>query len=141
MSLKLFAAALALTLLTVAGASAQRTPSPPGARVYIINLKQGAHVTSPFLVQFGLSGMGIAPAGVEAENTGHHHLLIDTGTPVAGTQLPMDENNRHFGKGQTEATITLPPGSHTLQLAFADASHFLHNPPVTSEKIFIVVDK
>jgi hypothetical protein len=141
MGLKLFAAALAFMLLTGASASAQNTPSPPGARVYIINLKQGAHVASPFLVQFGLAGMGIAPAGVEAEATGHHHLLIDAATPAKGDQIPMDDNHRHFGKGQTEAMISLPPGSHTLQLVFADAAHFVHNPPVLSDKIFIVVDK
>jgi len=137
-------AALALiAALTVAGlssASAQ-TPSPPGAKVYFINLKDGQEVTSPFLIQFGLSGMGIAPAGVEKPNTGHHHLLIDT--TLSGDQLkaaiPMDDTHRHFGAGQTEATITLPPGKHTLQLVLGDWAHIPHVPPVMSDVITITV--
>jgi len=121
-------------------ASAQ-TPSPPGAKVYFINLKDGQELTSPFLVQFGLTGMGVAPAGVEKPNTGHHHLLIDT--TLSADQLkapiPMDDTHRHFGNGQTEAMITLPPGKHTLQLVLGDWSHIPHVPPVMSDVITVTV--
>ena len=132
-----------LATLAVAGfsqASAQ-TPSPPGAKVYIVNLKDGAKVKSPFLVQFGLTGMGVAPAGVEKPNTGHHHLLIDTAlTPeqLKGA-IPADDQHKHFGGGQTEAMITLPKGKHTLQLVLGDWSHIPHVPPVMSKPITITV--
>ena len=131
-------AALAVAGLTAAVA---QTPSPPGAKVYFINLKDGDTVTSPFLVQFGLSGMGIAPAGVEKPNTGHHHLLIDT--TLSAEQLkepiPMDDTHKHFGGGQTEAMVTLPPGRHTLQLVLGDWSHIPHVPPVMSPVITVTV--
>ena len=130
-------------LLTLSGptALAQDTPAPPGAKVYFINLRQGSHVTSPFLVQYGLSGMGVAPAGADFENTGHHHLLIDTITSVKGEPIPMDDTHRHFGKGQTEAMITLPSGQHMLQLVMGDKSHFPLVPSVASERILVIVDK
>jgi hypothetical protein len=142
--LTLARAALALfAAFAVAGlssASAQ-TPSPPGAKVYFINLKDGQEVTSPFLVQFGLSGMGIAPAGVEKPNTGHHHLLIDTtlNADQLKQPIPMDDTHRHFGAGQTEAMITLPLGKHTLQLVLGDWTHIPHVPPVMSDVITITV--
>ena len=130
--------ALAFTGLSPALAE---TPSPPGAKVYFINLKDGQTVTSPFLVQFGLSGMGVAPAGVEKPNTGHHHLLIDT--TLGGDQLkepiPMDATHKHFGGGQTEAMVALPPGKHTLQLVLGDWSHVPHVPPVMSPVITVTV--
>jgi hypothetical protein len=120
---------------------AGETPSPAGAKVYFINLKDGATVKSPFLVQFGLSGMGVAPAGTEKEKTGHHHLLIDT--EVTGDTLnapiPADDTHKHFGGGQTETMVTLPAGKHTLQLLLGDWSHIPHKPPVMSEKISITV--
>lgn len=118
-----------------------QTPSPAGAKVYFINLKDGAEVDSPFLVQFGLSGMGIAPAGVEKPNTGHHHLLIDTTmTPEQLKEpIPADDNHKHFGGGQTEAMVTLPKGKHTLQLLLGDWTHIPHVPPVMSEPITITV--
>ena len=121
--------------------AAAQTPSPAGAKVYIINLKDGAEVTSPFLVQFGLSGMGIAPAGVEKPNTGHHHLLIDTKlTPEQLKEaIPADDTHKHFGGGQTEAMVTLPKGQHTLQLVLGDWTHIPHVPPVMSEPITITV--
>jgi hypothetical protein len=124
----------------VSQASAQ-TPSPTGAKVYIINLKDGAEVTSPFLAQFGLSGMGIAPAGVEKPNTGHHHLLIDTKMTDEQMKapIPADDTHKHFGGGQTEAVVTLAPGKHTLQLLLADWTHIPHAPPVMSEPIMITV--
>jgi hypothetical protein len=121
---------------------AAQTPSPAGAKVYFINLKDGDTVSSPFLVQFGLSGMGVAPAGVEKPNTGHHHLLIDA-TPLTEEQmkepLPADDNHKHFGGGQTEAMVTLPEGKHTLQLLLGDWTHIPHVPPVMSETITITV--
>src|SRR5277367_3402226 len=131
---------VAATVAAVSPASAQ-TPSPAGAKVYITNLKDGAEVTSPFLVQFGLSGMGVAPAGVEKPNTGHHHLLIDTKlTPEQmKAPIPADDTHKHFGGGQTEAVVTLAPGKHTLQLLLGDWSHIPHTPPVMSEPIMITV--
>jgi hypothetical protein len=134
-----------LLLLALAAASlspaAAQTASPAGAKVYIINLKDGAEVTSPFLVQFGLSGMGVAPAGVEKPNTGHHHLIIDTKLTDEQMKapIPADDTHKHFGGGQTEAMVTLPPGKHTLQLVLGDWSHIPHNPPVMSEPITITV--
>jgi Domain of unknown function (DUF4399) len=118
----------------------ERTPSPPGAEVYIISPKNGATVHNPVHVVFGLKGMGIAPAGVRFENTGHHHLLIDTAAPAdMSAPLPATDKIVHFGKGQTETTLTLSPGKHTLQLLLADASHIPHNPPVISKKITVTV--
>ena len=131
---------VAFAVAALAPAAAQ-TPSPAGAKVYFINLKDGAEVDSPFLVQFGLSGMGVAPAGVEKPNTGHHHLLIDTTmTPEQMKEpLPADDNHKHFGGGQTEAMVTLPKGQHTLQLLLGDWTHIPHEPPVMSEPITITV--
>jgi hypothetical protein len=138
-----FAAAfIALGLSTVA--IAQESPSPAGSKVYFINLKDGDTVSNPVVVKFGLAGMGIAPAGLQGEataGTGHHHLLINkelTGAALKDV-IPMDDNHRHFGKGQTEATITLPAGTHTLQLVLADWTHVPHVPPVMSERIKITV--
>ena len=120
---------------------AAQTPSPAGAKVYIINLKDGAEVTSPFLVQFGLSGMGVAPAGVEKPNTGHPHLLIDTKLTDEQMKepIPADDTHKHFGGGQTEAMVTLSKGQHTLQLLLGDWTHIPHVPPVMSEPITITV--
>jgi len=134
------AAVLAASLAALAPAAAQ-TPSPAGAKVYIINLKDGDTVASPFKVQFGLTGMGVAPAGVEKPNTGHHHLIIDTQlTPEQLKQpIPADAQHIHYGGGQTEAMITLPPGKHTLQLVLGDWSHVPHVPPVMSTPITITV--
>jgi len=121
-------------------AALPRTPSPPGAEVYIISPKNGATVKSPVRVQFGLKGMGIAPAGVKFDNTGHHHLLIDSDPPAnLAAPLPATDKLLHFGKGQTETLLTLTPGKHTLQLLFADQNHIPHDPPVISKKITITV--
>jgi uncharacterized protein DUF4399 len=124
-------------------AALERTPSPPGAEAYIISPKDSATVPGPVLVQFGLKGMGVAPAGVKFENTGHHHLLIDTDAPAdAAAPLPATDKIVHFGKGQTETTLTtLTPGKHTLQLLLGDQNHVPHNPPVISRKITITVTK
>jgi hypothetical protein len=139
----LFAAALAAVppdIAQTAAVAAQRTPSPARAEVYIISPKNGATVHNPVLVQFGLKDMGIAPAGVKFDGTGHHHLLIDTEAPAdLGAPLPATDKIVHFGKGQTETTVTLTPGKHTLQLLLADQNHVPHQPPVTSKKITITV--
>lgn len=117
-----------------------RTAAPEGALVYFLSPANGATVASPFTVLFGLRGMGVAPAGVTNPNTGHHHLLIDVATlPPDNLPLPNDANHRHFGLGQTEVELTLPPGQHTLQLVLGDALHIPHQPPVRSEKITITV--
>lgn len=121
--------------------SEERTVAPAGAEAYIISPKAGAHVKNPFIVQFGLRGMGVAPAGVKFENTGHHHLLIDADAPADLSQpLPVTDRIRHFGKGQTEVKLELPPGKHTLQLLLGDQNHTPHNPAVMSKKITITVD-
>jgi Domain of unknown function (DUF4399) len=136
------AGALAGAFILASPVSAQdRTASAADASAYIISPKDGAKVASPFVVQFGLKGMGIAPAGVKFDNTGHHHLLIDTDAPAdLNAPLPAVENKVvHFGKGQTETTLKLTPGKHTLQLLLGDASHIPHNPPVLSKKITVTV--
>jgi len=135
--------ALAMSLLTATFAVAGETPAPEGAKVYFINVKDGDTVTSPVLIRFGLSGMGIAPSGTEAPNTGHHHLFIDA-EPLTGDALneaiPVDEHHIHFGKGQTEASVTLTPGKHTLQLVLGDWSHIAHKTPVMSDRITVTVE-
>jgi len=117
-----------------------RSPAPADAEAYIQTPVDGDEVSSPFLVRFGLRGMGVAPAGVTVANTGHHHLLIDVDSlPPAAQSLPATDNIRHFGAGQTETELDLPPGEHTLQLVLGDALHIPHDPPVMSEKITITV--
>jgi hypothetical protein len=117
-----------------------RHPSPPGARVYIVSPVNGAYVPTTFTVRFGLEKMGVAPAGVDKPNSGHHHLLVDAPLPPLDQPIPNDENHLHFGGGQTEATLTLPKGRHTLQLLLGDASHVPHQPPVYSEPVVVYVD-
>jgi hypothetical protein len=131
-----------LLALSCGVAFADQTASAPGAEVYFSAPKDGARVASPVKVVFGLKGMGVAPAGIKFDNTGHHHLLVDTAVPSDLTQpLPATDNIRHFGKGQTETTLDLPPGKHTLQLLFADATHTPFTPNVVSKKITITVTK
>jgi hypothetical protein len=136
------ALAFAMMLSTVTFASAGETPAPADAKVYFINIKDGDTVTSPVTIRFGLSGMGIAPAGTEVENTGHHHLIIDEKIEGEGLNeaIPVDEHHMHFGKGQTEATVTLPKGKHTLQLVLGDWSHVPHKSPVMSDVITVNVE-
>ena len=108
--------------------------------LYFITPQDGAVVSGEFTVQFGLRGMGVAPAGVEKDNTGHHHLLIDVDTlPPMDVPLPKSEQVRHFGGGQTEARLSLPPGKHTLQLILGNYVHIPHEAPVISKKITITV--
>jgi hypothetical protein len=120
-------------------AALPRTAAPAGAMVYFLSPENGATVTSPFTVRFGLRGMGVAPAGVTNPNTGHHHLIVDADMPPENLPIPNDDQHRHFGAGQTEVELTLPPGQHTLQLVLGDALHIPHQPPVVSEKITITV--
>ena len=136
-SIATLAAVLALGGTAIAG----ETPAPEGASVYFISIKNGDTLSNPVTIQFGLKGMGVAPAGTEKEHTGHHHLLIDES--LEGDELnepiPADEQHVHFGGGQTEKTLELPAGTHTLQLVLGDWSHSPHNPPIMSEKITVTV--
>lgn len=123
-----------------APAELPRTQAPANAEVYIQSPADGAEVTSPVTIRFGLRGMGVAPAGVTADNTGHHHLLIDVDTlPPDNLPLPATDQVRHFGLGQTETVVELAPGVHSLQLVLGDALHIPHQPPVRSQKITITV--
>ncbi|MEA3152409.1 MAG: hypothetical protein QOD56_3348 [Gammaproteobacteria bacterium] len=133
---------LVLGLFATVALSQDRSAAAPGAEVYIIAPSDGAKVHGPVTVRFGLKGMGVAPAGVKFDNTGHHHLLVDTDVKdlTLGTPLPATEKIVHFGKGQTETTLTLPPGKHTLELLFADYQHLSFDPPLHSRKITITVE-
>jgi len=135
----LAATAFVATLASVAVAQIKRTPSPAGAEVYIISPKDGDTVSSPVNVKFGLKGMGVAPAGIAFDNSGHHHLIVDADLPPAGAPIPADANHVHFGKGQTETSLELKPGKHTLQLLLGDQLHVPHDPVVASKKITITV--
>lgn len=138
-------APIAALLLWTMGVHAQdsdlpRSPSPDRATAYIISPADGETVSSPVTVKFGLQGMGVAPAGVQQANTGHHHLLIDTSSlPPDNLPLPATDQVVHFGGGQTETTIALAPGTHTLQLVLGDYLHIPHDPPVRSQQITITV--
>jgi hypothetical protein len=115
------------------------TPSPPGAQVYFIGLKDGDTIPTKSTIHFGLHGMGVAPAGSDRANSGHHHLIIDAPTPALDAEIPNDFQHLHFGAGQTEAELTLTPGEHTLQLLLGDRNHIAHSPPVMSERIKVKV--
>ncbi len=146
--MRLLTKTAAILAMTASMALAERTAAPDGAEVYFVNLEDGATVSSPVKVVFGLSGMGVAPAGTEKENTGHHHVLIDRaplgegpdGEAELENSLPSDENHVHFGGGQTQVDLELEPGEHTLQLVLGDMNHVPHDPPVTSEVISITVE-
>jgi len=128
-------------LLASFPALAQNMPAPPDAKLSIIWPPDGEVIRGGKLwVRMGLTGLGIAPAGIEMEGTGHHHFLVDTDLPPLDEPIPSDRNHIHFGAGQTEARLTdLTPGEHTLQLMLGDHEHFPHVPPVVSEKITITV--
>lgn len=108
-------------------------------KVYFINLNEGDNLKSPFLVQFGLSGIGVAPAGTDRANTGHHHLLINVNSVDLYMPIPSSKNHLHFGGGQTETTLDLLPGEYTLQLLLGDMNHIPHSPPIISKKISVTV--
>lgn len=133
------AAAAVVIAGAVAAAPAPPTGAPPGADLYFISPRDGEIIVGPITVRFGLKGMGVAPAGVAMKNTGHHHLLIDAKLLPMGEIIPSNEHYRHFSAGETEATITLPPGRHTLQLLLGDHNHIPHHPPVVSRQITITV--
>ncbi len=117
-----------------------RTPSPAGAKVMILQPANGATVKSPVTVKFGVEGMEVVPAGTDKPNSGHHHLFIDSKLEDPNAPIPSDANHIHYGKGQTEAQIELPPGKHTLQDVFADKNHIPHDHPVVSDVITITVE-
>ncbi|WP_382171338.1 DUF4399 domain-containing protein [Hydrogenophaga luteola] len=117
----------------------KKVEAPATARLYFVNLADGATVSSPVKVVFGLSGMGVAPAGVEKAGTGHHHLLVNVNEWDANAPLPANDNFRHFGAGQTEVSLDLKPGQHTLQLVLGDQNHIPHHPVVMSDRITITV--
>lgn len=141
-------ATIGAVCLMGAAAWAGETPSEPGAAVYFPTLEDGATVSSPVMVVFGLSGMGVAPANTDAPKTGHHHLFLNRapfgegpdGADEADFNIPADENHIHFGGGQTETVLELEPGEHTLQLVLGDKDHIPHDPPVVSEVITITVE-
>lgn len=122
------------------GAWAGPTPAPKNAYIYIISPHDGARLKGAFWCRFGLRGMGVTQAHSSAPNAGHHHLYIDDDAPIdPNDPIPQDKKHLHFGAGETEARIELPPGRHTLQLVLGDANHIPFNPPVVSKKIHIVV--
>ncbi len=146
--MRAFIATVSVCLLASFAHAGGETPSNPDAKVYFVNLSDGDTVTAPITIVFGLSGMGVAPSGTEAENTGHHHLLIDRpplgegedGADELSYGLPADDNHLHFGGGQTEVTIELAPGEHTLQLVLGDYGHVPHSIPIVSDVITIKVE-
>jgi hypothetical protein len=134
--------ALGVCLVAATAFAADRMAAPAGAEVYFIAPQNGAKLHSPVTIKFGLKGMGIAPAGIKFDNTGHHHLLVDTDVSELKLDAPMPATDKivHFGMGKTETTLTLTPGKHTLQLIFADYLHQSFDPPLTSKKITITVE-
>ncbi|MGK7894635.1 MAG: DUF4399 domain-containing protein [Xenococcus sp. (in: cyanobacteria)] len=130
-----------LSLVPYAAAQEAISPAPANAKVYIIQPSDGENVPKTFTVKFGLSGMGVAPSGVDQENTGHHHLFVDvTDYPDFTSPLPTTDHILHFGGGQTETELTLTPGKHTLQLVLGNFAHIPHDKPVISEKITVYVE-
>ena len=132
----------AATLLATMALAQGRSTAPGGAEVYFITPSEGATIHGSVVVRFGLRGLGVAPAGIKVDNTGHHHLLLDTDQSELklDAALPATDKILHFGKGQTETTLVLPPGKHTLELLFADYQHLSFDPPLHSKKITITVD-
>lgn len=125
--------------LSMSAVALERSASKPNTSVYIISPVSGEIVSSPVKVQFGLTGMGIAPAGVDKAGTGHHHLIVDGDINKIPKNLPIGNQAIHFGGGQTEKTLTLPKGEHTLQLLLADKFHIPHTPVVKSSIVKIIV--
>lgn len=123
-----------------AAAGLPRSTAPDDARLYFTGIADGDVVTSPVEIGFGLDGMDVVPAGTEAPQSGHHHVLIDTGLPPLGLPIPADARHVHFGDGSTSTSLELEPGEHTLQLLLGDHLHIPHEPPVASEQITITVE-
>lgn len=122
-----------------AAAALDRTPSPAGARVFFIRPTAGETLRNPITIEFGIEGMDVVKAGNDQPDSGHHHLLIDTGLPPLGLPIPADANHIHFGDGSQSAEITLPPGTHTLTMLLGDHRHLPHDPPVASAPITVTV--
>ena len=139
MKFAIAAAVMALLLPATAYADMEGTPSPKGAKVMILEPKAGSEVSSPVMVKFGIEGMEVAPAGTDKPNTGHHHLIVDGKVDDMKAAIPADATHIHFGKGQTETSVELKPGPHTLQLVLGDKNHIPHVPPVVSEVVTITV--
>jgi len=136
----LTASGLAMAAETPAPAAAGAPKAPHGASVSIVSPKDGATVGQDVTVKFAVKGIEIKPAGDATPNSGHHHLLIDAKElPALGTPIPADDTHKHYGKGQTEDTIHLAPGTHTLQLDFGDTAHRQFDPPIVSKKITVHV--
>jgi len=131
---------VAATPATSAQIAPPRTASAAGASVFFISPTDGATVSSPVSIEFGIDGMSVAPAGVNEAHSGHHHLLVDAGLPDLGLPIPADSNYIHFGDGSTATELELAPGEHTLQLLLGDHLHIPHSPPVASEVITITVE-
>ncbi|HUG03691.1 MAG TPA: DUF4399 domain-containing protein [Steroidobacteraceae bacterium] len=134
------AAVFLLLTMSAIAADLPRSPAPAGVVLYFIAPQDGAKVSNPVTVRFGLKGMGVAPAGIAMAETGHHHLLIDATVPPFDRPIPADDRHVHFGKGQTETVVTLTPGRHRLQLLLGDHLHLPHEPPVISTPITITVE-
>lgn len=140
MRIAIAAAIMSLAFPISALADGERTPAPAGAKVFIIEPADGATVKSPVTVKFGAEGIEIEPAGSEKPNSGHHHLLIDAPIPDLDSAIPKDDQHVHYGKGQTETTVELKPGKHTLQLLLGDKNHIPTNPPLNSSVVTITVE-
>src|SRR5262245_358890 len=129
-----------VVLLLTAAAHAQERPAHKDAYLYLVWPQDGTVIKGAFWARFGLRNMGVTHAGDDFENAGHHHLLIDVDAPLEPNEpIPQDKNHLHFGAGQTETRIELPPGKHTLQLVLGDAKHYPFSPPVIPKKITITV--
>ena len=135
---KLISSIFVSIMLSVPGYAG--TPAPENAELYFISPADGAVLSGPVAVRFGLKNMGVTPAGIQYDNSGHHHLLLNTELPPLNLPIINDENHLHFGAGQTETTIDLPPGVHTLQLLLGDFAHIPHEPAVMSERITVTIE-
>ena len=140
MNLVRMASIVTLVLLSTTSAFSQGKPAPDDAYLYFIWPDNGTVIRGAFWCRFGLRNMGVTHAGDDFANSGHHHLLIDVNDPLdPNDAIPQDKNHLHFGAGQTEARIELPPGKHTLQLVLGDWSHVPFNPPIVSPVITVEV--
>ena len=125
--------------MTVSLGAIELSPSPTNASVYFISPKNEESLNGKVNVKFGLKNFGVAPAGIQIQNTGHHHLIIDAELPPFNMPIPADKNHVHFGKGQTEVELELSKGEHTLQLLLGDYRHIPHDPPIYSKRIKIFI--
>jgi hypothetical protein len=137
--IRIIALSTTLALLSFA-ANAQNAPAGKDAYLYFVWPQDGSVIKGAFWARFGLRNMGVTHAGDTFANAGHHHLLINVNDPLDPNEpIPQDKSHLHFGAGQTEARIELPPGRHTLQLVLGDAKHYPFNPPVVSRKITVTI--